>query len=75
MRAMLDLSSSPFMVFMLSYVVMGVAGIVMVFLLRLWNRGWVWVSIQTLRVFRRTGHKRVLGMPKIMVFKGVFINP
>jgi hypothetical protein len=45
MRAMLDLSSSPFMVFMLSYVVMGVAGIVMVFLLRLWNRGWVWASI------------------------------
>ena len=45
MRAMLDLSSSPFKVYMLSYLVMGVAGIVMVFLLSLWNRGWVWLSI------------------------------
>jgi len=32
-------------------------------------------AIQTLRVFQRTGHNRVLGMPKIMVFKGVFVNP
>jgi hypothetical protein len=45
MRAMLDLSSSPFMIYLLSYLVMAVSGIVMLLLLRLWNRGWVWVAM------------------------------
>jgi hypothetical protein len=45
MRAMLDLSSSPFMVYLLAYVAVAVTGIVMLLLLRLWTRGWVWVSI------------------------------
>jgi hypothetical protein len=45
MRAMLDLSSSTFLVYILAYVVMGVTGIVMLLLLEIWNRGWVWVSI------------------------------
>jgi hypothetical protein len=43
--AMLDLSSTPFMIYMLSYVLMAVTGIAMLLLLRLWARGWVWVSI------------------------------
>lgn len=45
MRAMLDLSSSPVMIYLLSYLVMGVTGIVMLVLLRLWNRGWVWIAV------------------------------
>lgn len=45
MRAILDLSSSPFLIYMLSYLVMAVTGVVMLLLLRLWSRGWVWVSI------------------------------
>lgn len=44
MRAMLDLSSSTFMVYILSYLAMTITGITMVFLLRIWNRGWVWVA-------------------------------
>jgi hypothetical protein len=45
MRAMLDLSSSPFLIYMISYLVMAVTGVVMLLLLRLWSRGWAWVSI------------------------------
>ena len=45
MRAMLDLSSSTFLVYILAYLVMGITGIVMLVLPRIWNRGWVWVSI------------------------------
>jgi hypothetical protein len=45
MRAMLDLSASPFMIYLLSYVVMAVTGLAMMFLLRLWSRGWVWVAV------------------------------
>ena len=45
MRAMLDLSGSPLLVYMLSYLVMGITGITMVILLKLWTRGWVWVAI------------------------------
>jgi hypothetical protein len=45
MRAMLDLSVSPFAVYMLAYVLMGVTGIAMLVLLRIWKRGWVWVAI------------------------------
>jgi hypothetical protein len=45
MRAMLDLSGSPFVIYALAYVLMAVTGIVMLILLRIWNRGWVWVAI------------------------------
>jgi hypothetical protein len=45
MRGMLDLSSSTFLLYVLAYLVMGATGIVMLVLLRIWNRGWIWVSI------------------------------
>jgi Ca2+/Na+ antiporter len=45
MRAMLDLSTTPFLVYMLAYLLMAVTGLAMVFLLGLWRRGWVWVSV------------------------------
>lgn len=44
MRAMLDLSGSPLLVYMLSYLVMGITGITMITLLKLWTWGWVWVA-------------------------------
>jgi hypothetical protein len=60
MRALLDLSSSSFAVYVLSYVVMGVTGIVMLLLLRIWKRGWVWVSI-ALMLFAAIWMSRLAG--------------
>lgn len=44
-RALLDLSSSTFMVMIISFVVMGLTGLILPFMLKIWNKGWVWVSI------------------------------
>lgn len=44
-RAMLDLSSSTVNVMFYSFLAMGLTGILLPFILKLWNRGWIWVSI------------------------------
>ena len=44
-RAMLDLSVSSFKVYMLSFLIMGVTGLTMPFLIHIWNRVWIWLSI------------------------------
>ncbi len=44
-RAMLDLSGAPTMVYMISFVLLVLSGIVMTFQLRLWAKGWIWASI------------------------------
>ena len=44
-RAMLDLSASTVMVMFYSFLVMGLTGLVMPFILKIWNKGWVWTSI------------------------------
>jgi hypothetical protein len=44
-RAMLDLSLSTLMVYLVSFLVLGLTGIIMPFPLHLWNCGWVWLSI------------------------------
>ncbi len=44
-RAMLDLSVSTFKVYMLSFTVMGLTGLTMPFLIHIWNRVWIWLSI------------------------------
>lgn len=44
-RAMLDLSASMFMVMVISFLVLGLSGLVMPFILKLWDKGWIWVSI------------------------------
>ncbi len=45
MRAMLDLSVEPLVIYLVSFLVMGVTGLWMPFIIRIWDRGWVWVSI------------------------------
>jgi small-conductance mechanosensitive channel len=45
MRAMLDLSGSTVMTYLLAYLLMGLTGITQLIGLRLWSSGWVWVSI------------------------------
>ena len=40
-RAMLDLSVSTFQVYMLSFVIMGLTGLTMPFLIHIWNKVWI----------------------------------
>lgn len=44
-RAMLDLAVSTFKYYMLSFLLMGVTGLIMPFILHIWRQGWVWLSI------------------------------
>jgi hypothetical protein len=44
-RAMLDLSVSTFQLYMLSFLVMGLTGLIMPFIIHIWNRVWIWLSI------------------------------
>ncbi|NJC95300.1 MAG: hypothetical protein FIB03_03005 [Anaerolineae bacterium] len=44
-RAMLDLSASTIGVMFISFLVMGLTGLVMPVILKIWNKGWVWASI------------------------------
>ncbi len=44
-RAMLDLSASTIGVMFMSFLVMGLTGLIMPFILKLWGKGWIWASI------------------------------
>ncbi len=44
-RAMLDLSGTTAMLMFVSFLIMGLTGLIMPFLIKIWNQGWVWVSI------------------------------
>lgn len=44
-RAMLDLSISTIPVMFFSFLAMGLTGLVMPFILKLWGKGWIWASI------------------------------
>ena len=44
-RAMLDLSWSTMIVMGVSFLIMGLTGIILPFLIHIWNRGYIWVSI------------------------------
>ena len=44
-QAMLDLAVSTFKVYMLSFLLMGLTGLVMPFITHIWHRIWIWLSI------------------------------
>jgi len=44
-RAMLDLSESTFIVMGIALLIMGLTGLTMPFILKIWNKGWIWTSI------------------------------
>ena len=44
-RAMLDLSVSTFKLYMLSFLLMGLTGLTMPFLIHIWDNVWIWLSI------------------------------
>lgn len=72
-RAMLDLSAATFMAMLISFLVMGLSGLVLPFLVKLWDKGWVWFSIVLMVVvvvwmglFNEKGFKhlrRLVGLP------------
>ena len=44
-RAMLDLSGSTIGVMFISFLLMGLSGLTLPFILKLWNKGWIWASV------------------------------
>ena len=72
-RAMLDLSGSMWNVYMLSWLVLMVAGIINAFMGNWWSQGWIWVSLGLMLVITvwmfvlgyRTYHplRKAFGMP------------
>lgn len=44
-RALLDLSASTIEVMFVSFLAMGLTGLIMPFILKIWNKGWIWASI------------------------------
>jgi len=44
-RAMLDLSGSLFLAGSISFVLMGLTGLIMPFLIHIWDKVWIWLSI------------------------------
>ena len=44
-RAMLDLSASTISTVFISFLAMGLTGLSLPFILKLWGRGWIWTSI------------------------------
>jgi len=44
-RAMLDLSATTMNAIMISFILMGLTGLTMPFMIHIWNKGWIWLSI------------------------------
>ena len=71
--AMLDLSWSTAIVMGISFLIMGLTGLVLPFLIHIWNKGYIWVSIVLMlfvfiymAVFNETHYKqlrRLVGLP------------
>lgn len=71
--AMLDLSWSTMVLMGVSFLIMGLTGIILPFLIRIWNKGYIWVSIVLMlfvfiymAVFNETRYKqlrRLVGLP------------
>ena len=72
-RAMLDLSWSTMILMGVSFLIMGLTGIIMPFMIHIWNRGYIWVSIVLMlfvaiymAIFNETSYKelrRLVGLP------------
>lgn len=71
--AMLDLSWSTMVLMSVSFLIMGLTGVTLPFLLRIWNRGYIWAAIVLMlfvfiymAVFNETRYKqlrRLVGLP------------
>ena len=72
-RALLDLSLSTMIVMGVSFLVMGLTGLILPFMIHIWNRGYIWLSIVLMlgvfiymAMFNETHYKelrRLVGLP------------
>ena len=72
-RAMLDLSWSTMILMGVSFLIMGLTGLILPFLIHIWNKVWIWVSIVLMLFvfiymarFNETHYKqlrRLVGLP------------
>jgi hypothetical protein len=72
-RALLDLSMSTMVAMFIAFLVMGIPGLIMPFILKIWNKGWIWASIVLMIVVflymvfmneKRYKHlRRMVGLP------------
>jgi len=44
-RTMLDLSGTTIMLMFVSFLILGFTGLIMSFLIKIWNQSWIWLSI------------------------------
>ena len=75
--AMLDLSWSTEILVVVSFLVMGLTGLIMPFLIHIWSKGYIWVSILLMlfvfiyvAVFNETRYKRLRRLAGPLNMKG-----
>ena len=83
--AMLDLSWSTMVLMGVSFLVMGLTGLILPFLIRIWDRGYIWASIVLMlfvliymAVFNETTYKqlrRLVGLPYLKGSKQLPAEP
>ena len=72
-RAMLDLSMSTMIIMFVSFLIMGLTGIILPFMIHIWNKVWIWASIVLMlfvfiymAMFNESSYKplrRLVGLP------------
>jgi hypothetical protein len=84
-RALLDLSWSTMILMGVSFLVMGLTGLILPFMIHIWNRGYIWVSIILMlfvfiymAMFNETHYKelrRLVGLPYMKGNKNLPAEP
>ena len=83
--AMLDLSWSTMILMGVSFLIMGLTGLILPFLIHIWNRGYIWVSIVLMlfvsiymAIFNESRYKqlrRLVGLPYMKGSKQLSAEP
>ncbi len=84
-RALLDLSWSTMILMGVSFLIMGLTGLILPFLIHIWNRGYIWLSIMLMlfvfiymAMFNETHYKelrRLVGLPYMKGNKNLPAEP
>jgi len=84
-RALLDLSWSTMIVMGVSFMIMGLTGIILPFMIHIWNKVWIWASIVLIlfvffymTMFNETHYKqlrRLVGLPYMIRNKEMPAEP
>jgi hypothetical protein len=76
-RAMLDLSWSTMIFMGVSFLIMGLTGVILPFLIHIWNKGYIWLSIVLMlfvfiymAMFNETHYKQVRRLVGLPYMKG-----